>query len=168
MNRKLFPLCGVLIAVLSFTFGGSDAEARNRCGRQRNNCCQKYNNQGWQQAGFVGNTWGRNNGNCCGQYGNNGNYNNYGSQQTAYYGSRPMNNNCCQQASYSSCQPTCGMVNASVCCASATSANWNSSNGAYNAQPNMIPATSTNAVQPPVEIAPPDETKAPVAPKPAA
>ena len=45
MNRKLFSLFGVLVAVVGFTVGGTDADARNCCGRQQNRCGQRMNNR---------------------------------------------------------------------------------------------------------------------------
>jgi hypothetical protein len=39
MNRKLISLAGVVVAVLSFTVGSTDAEARH-C-RHRSRCCQR-------------------------------------------------------------------------------------------------------------------------------
>lgn len=39
MNRKLISLAGVLVAVVSFTVGSTDAEARH-C-RHRSRCCQR-------------------------------------------------------------------------------------------------------------------------------
>lgn len=66
MNRKLFSLAGVLIAVFSFTVGGADVEARH-CRGQRNRCCQQRVNT------------------CCQQNGNYG-YGNAGYQQTSNYG----------------------------------------------------------------------------------
>ncbi len=50
MSRKLFSLAGLFIAVVGFTFGSNDAEARH-CGRQRNRCCQQTSNFGYQRAG---------------------------------------------------------------------------------------------------------------------
>ena len=69
MSRKLFSLAGVFVAVVGFTFGSNDAEARH-CGRQRNRCCQQSNNVGYQRAGYSGCNQGCNNGMAYGQASN--------------------------------------------------------------------------------------------------
>ena len=61
MSRKLFSLAGIFVAVVGFTVGSHDAEARHG-GRQRNRCCQQTNNVGCQQSGFSGCDQGCNSG----------------------------------------------------------------------------------------------------------
>ena len=45
---NLFSLAGVLVAVFSFTVGGTDVEARH-CRSHRNRCCQHQGHNGYQQ-----------------------------------------------------------------------------------------------------------------------
>ena len=82
MSRKMISLAGVVIAVLSFTVGGSDAEARH-CRSQRNRCCQQNGNYGYQQNANVGFRNNGTNGSCCQQTGN------IGYQQTTNYSTGP-------------------------------------------------------------------------------
>ena len=83
MSRKMIALAGVVIAVLSFTVGGSDAEARH-CRSQRNRCCQQNGHYGHQQHAHYGFRSNGTNGSCCLQSGNNG------YQQTTNYSTGPM------------------------------------------------------------------------------
>ena len=89
MTRKMISLAGVAIALLSFTVGGSDVEARHGRGR-RNCCCQQFGNNGYQQHANYGSGYSQGNSGGYGYgYGNSGSYgnqhtSNYGSGQAAY------------------------------------------------------------------------------------
>lgn len=83
MNRNLFSLAGVLVAVFSFTVGSSDVEARH-CRSHRNRCCQQQGHNGYQHHVNHGHHSQGGNGQCCQQTGNNG------YQQTTNYSTGPM------------------------------------------------------------------------------
>lgn len=95
MTRKMFSLAGVLVAVFSFTVGGTDVEARH-CRSHRNHC---FHN-GYQQSNYGYHNYGGN-GQCCQQSGN------HGYQQNTNYGYRndgiqQAGNNGYGQATYGS------------------------------------------------------------------
>ena len=91
MSRKVMSWAGVFFAVACFTFGSSDAEARNcRCRRTR--CCQQTSYQGCQQG------W-----NGCQQIGNRGYYSN--TQQTTY----ATTAGCPQPSTWNSRDPNSGV-----------------------------------------------------------
>ena len=68
MNRKLFSLAGVLVAVFSFTVASSDVEARH-CRSHRNRCCQQQCHTGCQHHANHGQHYQGGNGQCCLQSG---------------------------------------------------------------------------------------------------
>ena len=79
MSRKMISLAGVVIAVLSFTVGGSEAEARH-CRSQRSRCCHQHVSCCDHQHTQVGFRNNGTNGSCCQQS---------GYQQTANYSTGP-------------------------------------------------------------------------------
>ena len=98
MNRIMCSLVGLLLAAITFTVGSTEAEARHRCGRQRDMCCQQSSNWGWRQSSFSSNRWS---GNCCNGCGTYGSYGYPSAYSSGYpsgypYGSQQRGNSCCQ------------------------------------------------------------------------
>jgi hypothetical protein len=120
----------VLIAVVSFTVGSTDAEARH-CGRQRNRCCQQT---AYQSTGNFG----------CGQRGNWG------------VGCGQVQNSGCQQMSNQGCRQSRCFTTATACCNPQSGAYQNGAyqSGGYPGQPAYgTPSSNGNPAPPPVEPA---------------